>query len=170
MAALKFDPSQYTNVNGLIDLQPERSKRTKKRNAIIPAIRPLRVVLRAWAKADPDKAASRKKAWSNMRRALNLSGDVQPKTIRHTVATLLYADATVPEREIAEMLGHEGKLPKTTRIYAKYDPTRLPNVVRALTNLWMQVSREARRFGSDHSLTTIKQGGQIVVVGNGAKC
>lgn len=170
-AALKFDPAtQYNDGTGLIDLQPGKAKRTKKRNAIIPAIRPLRVVLRAWAKAEPDKVASRKTAWRIMRRTLGLSDDVLPKTIRHTVATMLYADPSVPEREIVEMMGHEGKLARTTRIYAKYDPTRLHNVTRALTKFWMQVSREAHRFGSDQILTTTGQGGKNVVEGKPAKC
>lgn len=169
-AALKFDAGQqYSDHNGLIDLQPEKSKRTKKRNAIIPAIRPLRVVLRSWAKAGPNKVASRKTAWRIMRRTLGLSADVHPKTIRHTVATMLYADASVPEREIVEMLGHEGKLARTTRIYAKYDPTRLHNVTRALTTIWRQVSKEARRFGSDHILTTEGQGGKNAVASKAAK-
>ena len=163
-AALKFDPgTQFSASTGLIDLQPEQSKRTKKRNAIIPAIRPLRVVLQAWARDGAEPVASRKTAWRIMRRALGLSADVHAKTIRHTVATMLYADASVPEREIVELLGHEGKLARTTRIYAKYDPNRLHNVTRALTTIWMAVSREARRFGSDHSLTTIGQGGMNVV-------
>lgn len=169
-AALKFDPAKQFLNGRLIDLQPEKSKRTKKRNAIIPAIRPLRTVLRAWARDGADPVASRKTVWRIMRRALNLSGDVHPKTIRHTVATLLYADPTVPEREIVEMLAHEGKLARTTRIYAKYNPDHLVNVTRALTTIWQRVSREARRFGSDHILTTIKQGGEIVVVEKGVKC
>ena len=38
----------------------------------------------------------------------------------------------MPEREIVELLGHEGKLARTTRIYAKYDPARLANTMRAL--------------------------------------
>lgn len=164
-AALKFDPRiQYDDRTGLIDLQPEKSKRTKKRNAIIPAIRPLRVVLRAWARDTEATVASRKTAWRNMRRALGLSADVHPKTIRHTVATLLYADPTVPEREIVEMLGHDGKLARTTRIYAKYDPTRLHNVTRSLTTLWVQVRREAKRFGSDQKLTKGNRGQPFRVV------
>ena len=67
-----------------------------------------------------------------MRRALGLSADVHPKTIRHTIATLLHADG-VPGHEIAELLGHEGNLPRTTRTYAKYRPEHLGNVTRALT-------------------------------------
>lgn len=171
MAALAFDPrTQYDAKRGLIDLQPGASPQTRKRNSILPAIRPLRVVLRAWTKAAPASAASRKTAWRIMRRTLGLSADVYPKTIRHTVATILYADESVPEREIVELLGHEGKLARTTRIYAKYDPARLRNVTRSLTTLWRQISREARAFGSDHSLTTEGQGGKNVVVRKPAKC
>lgn len=98
-----------------------------------------------------------------MRRTLGLSADVYPKTIRHTIATMLYADETVPEREIVEMLGHDGKLARTTKVYAKYDPTRLRNVTRALTTIWLAVSKEARRFASDHILTTEGQGGRNVI-------
>ena len=61
------------------------------------------------------------------------------------------------------MLGHEGKLARTTRIYAKYDPARLGNVTRALTTIWLAVSRAARSFGSDHILTTKGQGGELTV-------
>ncbi len=89
-----------------------------------------------------------------MRRVLQLTDDVHPKTIRHTIATLLYADETVPEREIVEMLGHEGKLARTTRVYAKYDPTRLNAATRSLNKLWLQVSRTAKHYAADHLLTT----------------
>lgn len=163
-AALKFDArTQFIAATGLIDLQPGSSPQTKKRNAIIPAIRPLRVVLRAWARSNGQPVASRKTAWRNMRRALGLSADVHPKTIRHTIATLLYADPTVPEREIVELLGHEGKLARTTRIYAKYDPARLQSVTKCLTTLWVEIHALAKAYSTDHVLTTVSQGGQIVV-------
>ncbi|WP_260927446.1 tyrosine-type recombinase/integrase [Novosphingobium sp. 9] len=165
-AALKFDPrTQFDVRTGLIDLQPGEAAQTKKRNAIIPAIRPFRHVLRNWARDGASGAASRKTAWRIMRRALGLSDDVFPKTIRHTIATILYADDTVPEREIVELLGHEGKLARTTRIYAKYDPNRMRNLTRALTILWVTVHREAKAFSADHLLTTTGQGGQNVVAG-----
>lgn len=168
-AALKFNPRKQF-VGGRIDLQPEKSKRTKKRNAVIPAIKPLRAVLRQWAKDEPVAVDSRKTAWRVMRRVLNLSGDVHPKTIRHTVATLLYADPTVPEREIVEMLGHDGKLARTTRLYAKYDPDNLVNVVRVLTSLWRRVAKEARAYGADHLLTSGQRGDKLQVVEKGVKC
>lgn len=170
-AALKFDPrTQFNAAAGLIDLQPEASPQTKKRNAIIPAIRPLRQVLRKWEREGGTAVASRKTAWRIMRRTLGLSDDVHPKTIRHTVATLLYADPSVPEREIVELLGHEGKLARTTRIYAKYDPTRLKAVTASLTTLWKEIHGLAKAFASDHILTTVGQGGQNVVVEKPAKC
>ncbi len=162
-AALKFDPRlQYKD--GLIDLQPNQAPQTKKRNAVIPAIRPLRPILLAWAKEAPEPAASRKTAWRIMRRTLGLSDDVFPKTIRHTIATLLYADPSVPEREIVEMLGHEGNLVRTTRVYAKYDPHRLRNLTRSLTKLWLQVSRAARKFAADHLLTTGQRGDPFKII------
>lgn len=171
MAALKFEPSkQFDEARGLIDLQPGASPQTRKRNSIIPVIRPLRPILAAWSTSESGTVASRKTAWRNMRKTLDLSPDVFPKTIRHTVATILYSDETVPEREIVELLGHEGKLARTTRIYAKYDPTRLRNVTRSLTTLWMQVSRKARKFGSDHSLTTGMRGDPYRVVRKDKKC
>lgn len=170
-AALRFDPrKQFDQRTGLIDLQPGAARQTKKRNAVIPAIWPLRAVLRQWARDGAKPVASHKTAWRIMRRVLGLSADVHPKTIRHTVATMLYGDPSVPEREIVEMLGHEGKLARTTRIYAKYDPARMENVCRALTTLWRAVKQEARVYASDHSLTTEGQGGKLVVVKETTEC
>lgn len=154
-AAKQFNPLvQYNDGTGLIDLQPYEKARTKKRNAIIPAIRPMRVVLRAWQRDGFHPVESNKTAWRVMRKTLGLSPDVFPKTIRHTVATWLYADAKVPERQVSEMLGHAGKLHRTSLLYAKYDPAYLAEVVAALTTIWLRVSAEARRFGAVHMLST----------------
>lgn len=170
-AAGKFDPAiQYDRRNELIDQHPGADPQTKKRNAVIPAIRPMRPVLRAWTRDGATPVKTHKTAWRIMRRALGLSSDVYPKTIRHTVATILYADDAIPERQIEAMLGHEPTLRRTTRIYAKYRPSHLGKVVKALTTLWLEVSREARRFGADHLLTTEGQGGRIVVVEKARKC
>lgn len=171
MAAAKFDPRiQYDDAAGLIDQHPGAAPQTKKRNAVIPAIRPMKPILRAWAREGASPVTSHKTAWRIMRRALDLSDDVFPKTIRHTVATMLYADDEIPERQIEALLGHEPTLRRTTRIYAKYRPTHLGKAVRALTTLWLEVSRMARAYGADHLLTTKGQGGQIVVVSKAAQC
>lgn len=154
-AAKRFDPTRQFNARaGLIDLQPDDKARTKKRNAIIPAIRPMRVVLKAWARDGYHPVESNKTAWRVMRKTLGLSADVFPKTIRHTVATWLYSDAKVPERQVSEMLGHGSKLHRTSLLYAKYDPAYLAEVVTALTTIWLRVSKEAKRFGAVHMLST----------------
>lgn len=167
MAALKFDPArQYDERSGMIDLQPGMAPQTKKRNAIIPAIRPMRPVLRAWAREGADQVGSRKTAWRKMRKVLGLSGDVEPKTIRYTVATWLYEMEWVPERQISEMLGHVVEdnrgLARTSKIYAKYRAERMGKVVAGLTMIWMRISREARRYASDHILTTGENGRRII--------
>jgi len=163
-AAKRFDPrEQYNDRTKLIDLQPHERSRTKKRNAIIPAIRPMQVVLRRWQKDNYVPVDSNKTAWRMMRKALRLSDDVFPKTIRHTIATMLYNDPSVPERQVSEMLGHEGKLSRTTKLYAKYDPSRLAEAVKALTTIWQGISKEARRFDADHLLSTGRgEGGKFV--------
>lgn len=162
--ALAFDPrKQYDAATGLIDQQPEASPQTKKRNAVIPAIRPFRPVLAAWARDGAKPVGSHKTAWRIMRRVLGLTPDVHPKTIRHTVATLLYANEAVPERQTEAMLGHDPALARTTRIYAKYRPDHLGKAAAALTTLWLTISRMARLYGADHLLTTAGQGGELVV-------
>ena len=170
-AALKFDPRlQYDDATGLIDQQPGAAPQTRKRNSIIPAIRPMRPVLLAWARDGATAVGSRKTAWRIMRRTLGLSDDVFPKTIRHTVATMLHSDGTVPEREIEAMLGHGSSLNPTTRIYAKYRPEHLANVTRMLATLWLQVSRLARAYHAGHLLTTTGQGGKLNVADRAQEC
>jgi len=165
MAAAKFDPrTQFDARHGLIDLQPGASPQTRKRNSILPAIWPLRAVLRNWAAEADYEPAGRRTVWRIMKRTLGLGPEVHPKTIRHTIATMLYADESVPEREVVEMLGHEGKLARTTKIYAKYRPERMRNVTRSLSSLWRAVHREARAFSADHLLATKYKSGLYVVV------
>ncbi len=71
----------------------------------------------------------------------------------HTIATWLYNDDSVPERQIAELLGHEGTLRETTKRYVKYDPQRLQQATKELARIWLEVSREARRYSAVHSLS-----------------
>ncbi|GLT02538.1 hypothetical protein GCM10007897_39540 [Sphingobium jiangsuense] len=161
-AAKKFDARQQFD-GRFIDLQPDAAPRTKKRNAIIPAIRPMRPILRAWAKEDYAPVTSHKTAWRTLRRVLGLSDDVFPKTIRHTVATWLYNDPAIPERQISEMLGHEGSLRRTSRLYAKYRPDYLGEVEAGLERIWLRTTMQAKRYGAGHCLATDKYGALKVV-------
>ena len=78
-AANNFDPARrYDDRSHLIDLQPDALPQSKKRNAIIPAILPVRPVLRAWAMDGASWVKSRKTAWRTMRRALELPEDIHP--------------------------------------------------------------------------------------------
>lgn len=170
MAAARFDPRlQYDDRAGLIDTQPFEAPQTKKRNVVIPAVRPFRVVLRAWTKAGANRLGNRKTAWRFMRRTLHLDPEIQPKTIRYTIAAWLYEMDWVPERQISEMLGHidDGSdtqgLARISRIYVKYRPEKLGKVVKALSIIWMKVSRATRAFGSTHLLATERQGRKYVV-------
>ncbi|MFN3424044.1 MAG: hypothetical protein ACK40C_05005 [Novosphingobium meiothermophilum] len=92
------------------------------------------------------------------------------KDIRHTIATELYSNPDVPERQIAELLGHAGNLNRTTKRYAKYRPERMAEVAKALTMIWRQVSHEARAFRADHLLTKDGRAGKIKVAKRGAEC
>ena len=156
MAAGQFNPkTQFDQRSNLIDLQPGATPRTKKRNAIIPAVRPMRAVLKAWSDDHVSYVGSRKKAWATMRRTLDLSDDVHPKTIRYTIATWLYEMDWVPERQISEMLGHlsQNDLAKTSRIYAQYRPERMGKVVKGLELIWLRISRQARAYSALHLLS-----------------
>jgi integrase len=169
-AMAKFDPlRQYNPRTGLIDTQHPDAPLTNKRNQIIPAIRPLRTVLSAWSIAGAKPVKSHKTAWRTMRRTLELPADVVAKDIRHTIATELYQNPKVPERQVSELLGHAGNLERTTKVYAKYRPDRLEGAVRALSELWLAVSREAKRFGADHSLSNGDRRGKLVVMPRGDK-
>ena len=76
----------------------------------------------------------------------------------------------MPEQQITEMLGHiddssEAKgLARTSRIYAKYRPEKMGKVVKALSIIWMDVSRAARSHGAVHLLSTEGQRGKNVVL------
>jgi integrase len=160
-AAAVFDAQRQYGGGRLVDLHPADWERTDKRNGIVPAIRPLRLILRRWqADSSHEASLSHGKAWRTMRRVLGLSDDVVSKTIRHTVATLLYQDLSVPERQISDLLGHivSGGMRRTTRVYAKYDPLYMAETERALATIWHQVRREARQFGAVHLLSKPKRG------------
>lgn len=170
-AVAKFDPArQFDSRTGLIDTQHPDAPITNKRNQFIPAIRPLRVVLEAWARDGAKPALSRKSSWRTMRAAIGLSPVTVAKDIRYTIATELYSDPDVPERQIAELLGHAGNLHRTTKRYAKYRPERMQEVAKALTTIWLRVSREARAFRADHLLTKEGRADKIKVAKRGQEC
>jgi hypothetical protein len=169
-AAMAFNPlAQYFPEEGMIDLHPVGHPRTKKVNPIVPAIPELRPVLDEWraellAKqaSDPDwrftSPKEVKTAWRTMRRVLGLGSDVLQKTIRHTVASRLYAlrrqFPTLAVEEIEILLGHR-PMKKTTSRYVKFDPDYLASLVEPLSSIWNETVKAADSFGAVHSLSKV---------------
>jgi integrase len=170
MAAKDFNPlDQYNARSGMIDLQPHALPQTKKRNAIIPCLDPLKPVMEEWASEGGEPIGNTRTAWRKMREVLGLPKEIVPKTIRYTMATWLYERPEVPERQISEMLGHvaeedRGGLARTSRVYAKYRPERMGLVVSALTDIWCQAHRWADSHKTLHLLSTSNSGGAYEVI------
>lgn len=151
----------------LFDVHPPHWPRTKKRNAIVPVIEQFHPWLEAWSAHPHKPVKSRKRWWRNMRKALELGPEIVPKVIRHTVATELRAMG-VPLDDIAGLLGHTGDK-RITQVYAKYDPARLLVAKQGLSVIWQRSWAEAFSWLADHSRTTTRQGGVIILDRNGAK-
>jgi hypothetical protein len=99
-----------------------------------------------------------KTAWRTMRRVLGLGSDVLQKTIRHTVASRLYAlrrqFPTLAVEEIEILLGHR-PMKKTTSRYVKFDPDYLASLVEPLSSIWNETVKAADSFGAVHSLSKV---------------
>jgi integrase len=164
--ALAFDPRNQW-VDDVIDLQGEGQDRTDKRNAVVPVIAPLIPILEGWRNAPHAVVSSRKRWWRTMRRVLGLSLDVDPYTIRHTVATYMDQEG-VPGAELSAIAGHlpshRGLARTTSRHYLHYNPRNCPKAKRALTKLFTLVQREASRWSADHLRTTPKRGKPIELI------
>jgi integrase len=164
-ACLAFDPANQWR-GDLIDMHPKDWPLTKKRNPSIPLIEPLRPILKEWL-ADPHEIVrSRRTAWRTMRDAIGLPDNIVPKTIRHTLATLLRTRG-VPQEQISTLLGHSyGN--RTTGVYAKYDPDYLRTAMAALTTIYSEVVAASDRWHADHLRTTCGNRRGIVVDRNAA--
>lgn len=163
--ALAFDPRQQW-LGEIIDLHPEGATLTDKRNAVVPVIAPLRPILEDWRDNPHEPVKSRKRWWRTMRRALALPDDVEPYTIRHTVATFMDEEG-VPGAQLSSIAGHlpttRGIARTTSRHYLHYDPRNCPKAVKALTKLFRSVEREATSWRADHLRTTPLRGNPIGV-------
>lgn len=151
-AALAFNPAVQWN-GDLVDLHPVGRPRTKKRNPVVPVVRPLRTILAQWKKDGARPVLSRRTAWRTMRRTLGLPANVIPKTIRHTIATELRRRG-VPGEQISGLLGHVA-MSRITEVYAKYDPAYLGEARDVLTKIFREVLAARRTWLADHMLTKV---------------
>jgi integrase len=152
-AALGFNPERWQG--DTLDLQDPEVEETDKRNAIVPAIEPLKPVLEDWKKKPHERVASRKRWWRTARRVLGC-GDIRAYDIRHTVVTML-DNSGVPGVQISGITGH---LPSSRNIarttsshYLHYDPHNCPQAKRALTKFFRSVMVEADKWDADHLRT-----------------
>lgn len=148
-AALAFNPAEQVR-GSVIDLHPHGWARTKKVNPVVPAIPEIAAMFDVWPAAG---VSSRKTAWRTMRRVIGLSDDAFPKTIRHTVATMLLDDSDVTPIHIEALLGHR-VFNSTSAVYAKWDVRHLEPVRPALSRIWHEVHDAAHKWRAVHSLST----------------
>ena len=125
-AALELTGEQLDFDDGLIDLNPRGRAQTKKFRPVVKMPGALASVLRGAPdgrlvtfRGRPAKKIN--KAWRGMRVAAELDEDVNPYSIRHTVARWMRQNG-VPAWEVAAQLGHKSRDYRTTELYAAFDP------------------------------------------------
>lgn len=167
--ALAFDPAKQW-LGDILDMQPEGVAVTDKRNAVVPTIDPLLPILEDWRNHPHKIVASRKKWWRTMRRVTGMPLEVDPYTIRHTVATFMDQEG-VPGADLSAIAGHlpshRGIARTTSRNYLHYDPRDCPKAKQALTKLFQSVEREATAWRADHRRTNPLRGKPISLVSGG---
>ena len=139
-AALELSGSQLDFDDRLIDLNPRGRAQTKKFRPVVKMPDALAVVLAnapsgrlVTFQGRPVKKIN--KAWRGMRAAAALDEEVNPYSIRHTVARWMRQNG-VPAWEVAAQLGHKSRDFRTTELYAAFDPAYLRNAVRAIDLLF----------------------------------
>ena len=139
-AALELTGAQLDFEDRLIDLNPRGRAQTKKFRPVVKMPDALASVLAnapsgrlVTFQGRPVKKIN--KAWRGMRVAAELDDEVNPYSIRHTVARWMRQNG-VPAWEVAAQLGHKTRDYRTTELYAAFDPAYLQNAVRAIDLLF----------------------------------
>jgi integrase len=139
-AALELTGAQLDFDDRLIDLNPRGRAQTKKFRPVVKMPDALASVLAnapsgrlVTFQGRPVKKIN--KAWRGMRQAAELDEEVNPYSIRHTVARWMRQNG-VPAWEVAAQLGHKSRDYRTTELYAAFDPAYLQNAVRAIDLLF----------------------------------
>ena len=139
-AALELTGEQLDFEDGLIDLNPRGRAQTRKFRPVVKMPDALAAVLKnppngrlVTFHGRPVKKIN--KAWRGMRVAAELDEDVNPYSIRHTLARWMRQNG-VSAWEVAAQLGHKSRDYRTTELYAAFDPAYLSNAVRAIDLLF----------------------------------
>ena len=120
----------------LINLNPQGRKQTKKYRPIVKLPNQLRPLIECaddgfliTFRGKPVK--SLKGSWRLLRKRVGLDQDVQPYSLRHTMARHLRA-SSVPAWEVAAQLGHRKTGLSITEKYASADPNFLNQSAKAI--------------------------------------
>ena len=147
---LTFDRCDHKN--GLIILNTSDRPQTKKHRPTVKMPDQAKgYLLRLEQKASCDHVISfrgkpikkLKTIWKTTRASAGLDDQVNPYSLRHTIARHLRRES-VPAWEVAAQLGHKVRGASTTEIYAPFDPTYLSQSKQAIDALFCQLSCEFR--------------------------
>ena len=137
-ALLDLRWSQIDCASGLIQLNPDGRTQTKKYR---PTVRLPKNLLDLVGGVGPEDSAAIeyqdkpvkaiRTAWRKARARAQLDDQVQPYSLRHTVARWLRTSG-VPAWQVAAQLGHSISQHSMTERYAPYDPSYLSDAVRAI--------------------------------------
>lgn len=142
---LTFDRCDFAK--RLIDLNPKGREQTKKHRPVVKMPEALVCHLQTLSNSNGSafvvsyhggQVKSVKKAWRQLRDDAGLDAEVNPYSIRHTMARWLRAQG-VPAWEVAAQLGHKQKDVSTTEIYAPFDPAYLSNAVKAIDTFLVRI-------------------------------
>jgi len=133
---------------GLIHLNPPGRKQTKKYRPTVRMPRQLRPTIE---RADDgylityrgQPLKSLKGGWRRLRDAAGLDADVQPYSLRHTIARHLRASG-VPAWEVSAQLGHSATGMSITERYASSDATYLDKAHQAIERYLQQLNLGGR--------------------------
>lgn len=164
VVATKLVPAeQFKPAPPLLNLQPENSPLTKKRNPLIPIIPELAALLDGysgpWVATGSIHGLRRR--WRRMIAALGLGPEVVTKTIRHTVASYLEWNSADPGH-ISQLLGHTAPLDHTNS-HKIYSPRYMSSVRGPLSQLWNSVHEEAGLWLERYTVATLPSGGAIII-------
>ncbi|WP_439546845.1 site-specific integrase [Sandarakinorhabdus sp.] len=146
-------------MRGVIDTHPRGWPRTKKRNPILIIPRWWQPWLAEWIASGESLPVQMRRRWNTMRRALGLSSDVEPKTIRRSMATWL-GESGVPELEIKQALGHA--VIGSTGRYMAIRPEEMAILRTTQEGIWISLMFAVRSWRADHLRTTDKFGGILI--------
>lgn len=144
-AMLQLDWRQVSDT--AIRFNPPGRVQTKKRRPTVPVCAVLGTYLAAWRVGALDgpvvefrgeRVTSVKTAWRKARERSGLDAECNPYSLRHTVGRWLRAHS-VPEWEVAALLGHRMKGSNVTEIYATADPAYMTASKAALDKLLLAV-------------------------------